>query len=69
MYSDPSHIRLHPVKVSLSVYEHDLAAAAARYLRKPLAAFIREVVMEEVERALVAEQSASAEPEKRRTAG
>lgn len=66
MYSDPSHIRLHPVKVSLNDCEHDLAAAAARYLRKPLAAYIREILMEEVERTL---QSAPADEEKRRTAG
>lgn len=59
MYEDRTFVRRHPVKVSLNQYERNLLAAAAAYKGMEPAVFVRELVMEEVARALHAADSRS----------
>jgi len=52
MYHDRTYVRIHPVKVSLNEHERNLIEAAAAYKGMETAAFVRELVMEEVARSL-----------------
>ncbi len=63
MYSDPTLIRKHPVKLNFNDNEAALVDALVRYTGQEKAAFIRELVLERAQEVLFhGAQSANAQP-------
>lgn len=54
MYSDPSLIRQHVIKLSLNDREHELVQAWVNYSGEQKAAFLRKVVLDQARRDLEA---------------
>ncbi len=65
MYSDPSLIREHVVKLSFNDREADLINAWVAYTGQQKAAFLREIVLARAEEELNALQPANEQPQQR----
>lgn len=66
MYEDRTFLRKHPVKVSLNDYERNLLIAAAAYKGMEPAVYVRELVLEEVAKALHVSVKSIKNPQKLR---
>jgi hypothetical protein len=61
MYADPTKIRSHIVKIRFSQEEHELIQALVNYAGEQRAALLREMILEQAQSVLCADQSSADE--------